>query len=802
MKLSRSRALLLGFSALAGTLVMAAPALAAEAAVAADAAVAAPDAGPKVDEVVVTGSLRSQRLQDAPVAVTAVPATEFINSGLKDPRELQFLSPSIQVSIQGANAIYIRGSGTNSQSGGTEQSVGMVIDGVLMGFVDDIGGDISDLDHFEVYRGPQGTQFAKNASAGVVSMMTKKPKIGVYEGNVNLSYGEHNDTSDSGTVNVPINDTMAARFTASFQHRDGVFPNVELHQNQGGREAKGIKGKFFWEPNDKLTVFVSADTRLQYDKPNFPQAWGACGPTPLTTPFLNYTGTKTVGLCNGALAAGITPSPTNDVIVEQDDAFRHTAAGGASVEVDYQLGDFKVTSLSAWRYMDRNFHGPSGSGIVTNGFLNNKYDGDQISEELRLISPAEKKLTYVAGIFLYDRDTTTLSLGTGPAYGQARFEYPNVPNVAIGNGLSHTHNVNKSYAAYTDGSFHFTDKLQLNAGFRVTRDDIGASLFITQVPGTYTSITNGVPNLSATPTFIINNGGPNYRTLKTPATGLTWRIGPQYFVTPDLQFYATLAHGYKGPVIDTSLSPVFDAIKPEEVTMYEAGMKSSWLDHRLTANITLFYQHFINYQVSVLNQTVTPNVFQLGNAGGMLSQGGEFEFTARPVSDWLLSASLSVNDAHYLHFLTSCWNAAEPIKQVTSGINGCFNHTSIPGSASSADAFDTPLINASKYTYRLGATYTHTMANEMIVDAGATWTWRSQWLSAPMDYYIANPGYGILGFTGGVTTKDGKYRAGFFVRNALDTFFLAGRQANNGGFTNVLNPEAVRTAGVVFTGKF
>ena len=801
MNFNRSRALLLGFTALSGAVLMAAPAFAA------DAAAAAADAGPKVDEVVVTGSLRTQRLQDAPVAVTAVAATEFTNAGLKDPRELQFLSPSIQVSIQGANAIYIRGSGTNSQSGGTEQSVGMVIDGVLMGFVDDIGGDISDLDHFEVYRGPQGTQFAKNASAGVVSMMTKKPRIGTYEGNVNVTYGEHSDTSDNATVNVPISDTMAARFTASFQHRDGVFRNISLNEMQGGREAKGVKGKLLWAPNDKVTVFLSGDTRLQYDKPNFPQAWGQCGPAPLTTAFINYTGTKTVGFCNGALptltAAGIAPSPTNSVIVERDDAFRHTAAGGVSAEIDYQLGEFKITSLTAYRYMNRNFHGPSGSGTYTNAFLNNKYDGNQISEELRLISPADKKLTYVAGLFLYDRDTTTLSLGIGPAYGQAQYEYPNTAygtGVMVGNGLSHTHNVNKSYAAYTDGSYHFTDKLQLNMGFRVTRDDIGASLYLTQYPGDFNPITSGVPNTSANPTFVLPN--PNYRTLKTPATGLTWRVGPQYFVTPNLQFYATLAHGYKGPVIDTSLSPVFDAILPEEVTMYEAGMKSSWFDHRLTANVTLFYQHFTNYQVSVLNQTVIPNVFQLGNAGGMISQGGEFEFQGRPWQDWLFSASLSVNDAHYLHFLTSCWNAAEPIKQVTTGINGCFNHTSIVGSASSADAFGTPLINASKYTYRLGGTYTHTFKNQMILDATANWTWRSQWLSAPMDYYIANPGYGIVGLNGGITTADGKYRVGFFVRNALNTFFLAGRQANNGGFTNVLNPEAVRTIGGTLTAKF
>jgi iron complex outermembrane receptor protein len=804
MNIARTRALLLGFTALAGSLAMIAPAYAAEATAAAT-DTAAPDAGSKVDEVVVTGTLRSQRLQDAPLAVTAVQATEFTNSGLKDPRELQFLSPSIQVSIQGANAIYIRGSGTNSQSGGTEQSVGMVIDGVLMGFVDDIGGDISDLDHFEVYRGPQGTQFAKNASAGVVSMMTKKPKLDVFEGAFNATYGEHNDTSDNATVNVPINSTMAARFTASFQHRDGVFNNISLHEKQGGREAKGVKGKLLWVPNEKLTVYLSGDARLQYDKPNFPQAWGACGPTALTTPFINYTGTKTVGFCNGALAtltaAGIAPSVTNSTITERDNAFRHTAAGGVSIEAAYMLGDFKITSLTAYRYMNRNFHGPAGSGTYTNGFLNNKYDGNQISEELRLISPAEKKLTYVAGIFLYQRDTTTNSPATGPAYGQAQFEYPNTiygTNVAVGNGFSHTHNLNKSYAAYTDGSFHFTDKLQLNMGARVTQDDISASLYVTAIPGTFTPITSGVPNTSANPVVILPN--PNYRTLKTPATGYTWRIGPQYFVTPDLQFYGTLAHGYKGPVIDTSLSPVFDAIKPEEVTMYEAGMKSSWFDHRLTANVTLFYQHFTNYQVTVLNQTVIPNVFQLGNAGGMLSQGGEFEFQARPTPEWNLSAALSVNDAHYLDFVTSCWNAAEPIKQVTSGKNGCFIH---PGqTAASANAVDTPLINSSKYTYRLGASYTHTLKNQMVVEVGTTWNWRSQWLSAPMDYYIANPGYGMLGFTGGLSTADGKYRVGFFVRNALNKFFLAGRQANNGGFTNVLNPEAVRTIGGTLSAKF
>ena len=782
----RTYALLLTASVLA----LSAPGFAKAAEAAAAAAAAAPEeVGTKVDEVVVTGALRDQRLQDAPMAVTAVTAKEFNDAGFKEPRELQFLSPSIQVSIQGANAIYIRGSGTNSQNGGTEQSVGMVIDGVLMGFVDDIGGDISDLDHVEVYRGPQGTQFAKNASAGVVSMMTKKPILGEFGWYMHASIGEHTDTSESATVNIPISDSLAARVTASFQHRDGVYNNIALHEKQGGREAKGFRAKFLWKPSDATTVNFGIDARLQFDKPNFPQAWAKCGPG-TSTPFINYTGTKILPGCNSALEIGIIPSDTNTVIAERDDAFRHTNAGGAQLQIDHTFGDFTVTSLTAYRFMSRGFHGPSGSGYRNNNFLNNFYNGSQVSEELRLISPADKKLTYVAGLFLYDRDTHTKSISAGDAYGQAFIEYPNTPfgaavqTSAAGGGTT-AHNINKSYAVYADGSYHFSDSVLLNFGARVTNDDISASIINFAVAGVFPT-TIGAKLFVKAP-------------LEIKHTGYTYRIGPQWFITPDVQVYGTFAHGYKGPLIDTALN-VLDAIKPEEVDMYEAGLKSSWFDHRLTANITAFRQKFVNYQVNVLNQQVIPNVFQLGNAGGMLSKGVEIELNGRVTSDLTVSASTAYNDNSYTDFVTSCWNALEPIKQATSGVNGCFIH---PGQTiASANAAGTPLINSSKNTYRLGANYSHQLDNGFLVEAGATYLHRTKWLSAPMDPNIINPGYGVLNLTASVTSPNGRYRVGLFDRNALNTFFLAGRQANNGGWTNVLNPEAVRTFGLSLDLKF
>jgi iron complex outermembrane recepter protein len=801
MRASRSRAWLLSFSALAGAMALGAPAFAMEAATDTAAATAA-DAQPpetantKVDEVVVTGALRTQRLQDAPMAVTAVSAQEFTAAGYKSPIDLQFLSPSVQVSVQGANAIYIRGSGTNNTNGSGEQSVGLVIDGVLIGFTDDIGGDISDLDHTEVYRGPQGTQFAMNTSAGAVAILTKKPVIGLWSTDLHLTYGEHDDSADYITQNLPINDTAALRLTASFQHRDGVFENTSTGLEEGGRQQAAARGKFLWTPTSNFTALINTDVRKTDEFPNFPQAWGACGPG-ITEPFKTIFGSNILPGCNGALigaigspGSGLNVNPDNANSVEDQKAYRHTMTGGGSLTMNYMLGDYTLTSITAYRFMSRRLHGPIGSGYYSAFWLDDWYNGGQTSQEFRIASPADKKLTYVAGLFYYERNTLEKSLFAGSNYGMAQDFYPNTPygqnvEISFDGGKDRTHDDNKSYAAYTDGSYHITDQLLINAGGRVTRDDIYASTQTVAVPGVY-------PAFGATK-------APGQ--LEIYNTGYTWRLGPQYFITPDIQLYGTWAHGYKGPLIDASVATL-NPVKPEENMMLEGGIKSSWFDHRLTVDLTMFHEKYTNYQVSVLNQSVTPNVFQLGNAGGMLAQGGELEITARPVSDWRLQAGLSVDDNHYTDFKTSCWSNLEPIKQATSTSTAALNGTCITANgASYTQAAGTPLVNSSKYTYRLGATYNHELAEKWKVDANATWLWRSSWLSTPMDPNFINPGYGILNLDAGVTSPQG-YRLGVFARNALNTFFVAGRQAGNGGYTNVLNTEAVRTVGVSLDMKF
>ena len=453
-----------------------------------------------VGELVVTGGLRSAKLQDTPLAVSTVSAQEFEDSGFKEPRELQFLSPSITVSQQGGNGIYIRGQGTASQNSGTEQSVGMVIDGVLMGFVDDIGGDITDLDHIEVYRGPQGTQFAKNATAGVVAITTRRPQIGVASLDTHVAYGQHFDTSDNFQANLPINDTMAARLVGSYQHRDGVWYNSARDEYEGLREQYGFKAKYLWQPADRTSLFISTDIRHELQSPNFPQAWRYCGPAGPTTTYLNPYGTHNLPPCNGATAInaatglpyapGLVPGNDNDIIAEADYAYRHTTAGGASAEIKLPFGRYDFTSITTVRGMARDFHGPSGSGVFSPTFLNNNYAGPQYSEELRLASPGTDRVTWVMGAFYYERDTHTVSLSNGPGNGSAfslwpQTTYGQAVTTASAGGALHQKNFTKSAAVFSDGTWNVSDKFKINAGFRLIEDDVTATSHTVLVPGVF-----------------------------------------------------------------------------------------------------------------------------------------------------------------------------------------------------------------------------------------------------------------------------------------------------------------------------
>jgi len=755
-------------------------------AAASDAApVEAADAGLVGNEILITATRRSDKLQSVPLAVTAIGGDTFTKLNLKGPGDLTQLSPSVQLSIVGGNGVYIRGAGINSQNSGTEQSVGMVVDGVVIGFVDDISGDLSDLDHIEVLRGPQGTQFGKNASAGLVSILTAKPVLHDFGLKAHLSYGEHDDTIGSVAANIPIGDTAALRLVGSYLNRDGVYPNILRHEKEGTRNQRGGRARLLWEPDDKLQVLLNGDFRYEHAQPNFIQAYRNIG-----IGFVRNGVTYAPGGL-GVIAAGVTPSPTNVQIAETADAYRNTKSGGTSLEANYRLGDYMLTSLSAFRFIDRHYATPIGSSPQPGTYSYNDYTGHQISQELRVTSPADKPLQFVAGLYYYNRLNHSGLLSIGGLYGQAAAVYGPGVQVAQNGGRILTMNKNESVAAFVDGTFHVTEKLKLIGGLRYTHDHVAATSFTQQIAGV-----PPFPGASVKPSDAANasKNAPSYR------------AGLQYSYSPDLMAYATYAHGYKGPAEDTT-NAIIRAILPETVNSMEFGVKSSFFRHKLFLNLTVFNERFRNFQTTVLNTNIVPVAQVLGNAGSQRTRGVEFEMTAKPLRDLTFSSAFTYLDAKYTDFKAPCYQRFAPIPQPTTtdpnAIGACYT---LPGTSTSfVQAAGARLNNSSKFTYQLNLAYSHAVTAALTGDLSINYVHRSSFRTVGYDPNTLVRPYGLANVNLGIGNPAKGWRVGIFARNLFDKFFVSAIQANGndpGGYTNILNVEARRTIGVTLDYKF
>lgn len=736
-------------------------------------------------DIIVTATRRADRLQSVPLAVTAIKGETFAALNLKGPGDLTQLSPSVQLSVVGGNGIFIRGAGINSQNSGTEQSVGMVIDGVVIGFVDDISADMSDLDHIEVLRGPQGTQFGKNASAGLVSIATARPQLGVTGVKGHVSYGEYNDTIGNVVVNLPLASTVALRVDGGYLNRDGFYQNIVRNEKEGSRTQKGVRARLLWEPSDKLTVLLNGDYRYEHASPNFIQSYRNTG-----IGFVRNGVTYAPGGL-GVIAAGVTPSSTNTIIAESADSWRNTKAGGTSLDATYDLGgDFSLTSLTAYRFIDRHYATPIGASPTPGTYSYNDYTGGQFSQELRITSPAGKRLQFVGGLYYYDRVNHSGLLSIGGLYGQAAAVYGAGTQVAQNGGRILSTNKNRSYAGFLDGTFNLTEQLRLIGGIRYTHD-VAAAVSNTQLLA-------GVPTFPGT---TIKPGDTATFTKNAPS----YRAGVQYTATPDIMAYFTFAHGYKGPAADTT-NAIIRGILPETVNSFELGAKTAFLDRRLMVNLTLFNEKFTNFQTTVLNTNITPVAQVLGNAGGERTRGVELEVTAKPVKGLSVSAAGTYLDAKYTDFKAPCYQAFAPIPQPTTtdanAVGACYT---LPGTSTSyVQAAGARLNNSSKFTYQLNLAYSTPVSARLALDLSANYVHRSAFRTVGYDPNTAIPGYGIANVNLGIGDPD-RWRVGVFARNLFDKFYVSAIQANGndpGGYTNILNVEARRTVGVVFDLKY
>ena len=738
----------------------------------------------RLKAITVTASRRVELMKDVPISVSALDAQRIEKSNVRAATDLQYLVPNLTFSstnwVANGGGYQIRGIGTQTYDSGVEQSVGLVVDGVVIGLPRDPGvtgfGDISQV---EVLRGPQGTLFGKNSTAGVIQIATNDPVVGRTEAEATVMYGERNEHVDRGMLNLPLGQSAAVRIAGYYQEQDGAVPYVNHPgKHVGDNRASGVRAKTQWWVTDNFTAQLTLEAQKQFVRNDYTI-------DRLGTPA---SATDWATILYGAQFGAAGPDP--DKAYADGERYVNVNTRGASLKLDYSMGDYQLTSISAWRRMMQDQPAGDIDASPANLFDTSisKLDSRELTQELRLTSPAGERLEYVLGLFHYQTDADGMAAQYGDYYnwlycglGQPTCGY--MPMVSIGDGYRHQIDHVRSDAAYGEGSWTFDDHWKARLGFRYTHDRTRESLHTVPFAFPYVAFTN-------IPPYAGEVGGNDV----SGRASLQWTPNENWMV------YATYSRGYKGPAMDGSTGSVAK-VDPEKVDSYEIGFKSTLLDGAMAFNLAAYQEAFHDFQTEALDMASTTPTFKLTNAGLMRTRGIEFDSRWRPLASLTLSLHGAWNDATYRDYIGSCYTY-QPVS-ATPGPGKCYV-VDVASGTTAANYAGERLANAPRLSWGFSGDYRHAIGHRLAFDASLDWAWRGDAYAITGDEQSRIPAYGLLNVNFGVGRGDGKWRIGLYARNLLDKRFYTvfpGGVLNPGGYFRITPLDAYRTVGVSFSVK-
>ncbi|WP_234180595.1 TonB-dependent receptor [Sphingopyxis sp. NFH-91] len=344
------------------------------------------------NDIIVTATKRSQTLQDTPIAVSVTSAADIQNAQIRDLIDLQSAVPSLRVSQLQSSAntnFIIRGFGNGANNPGIEPSVGVFIDGVYRSRSAAQIGDLPNVERIEVLRGPQSTLFGKNASAGVISIVTQKPQY-EFGGSVEASYGNYDAFVIKSDITGPISDKIAFSLGGNYNRRDGYARDVNLDTDVNDRNRWGVRGQLLFEPTEALTIRLIGD----YDK--IDENCCIAG---------NVIAGPTVAITN-ALAGGPSVDANNPFSYRVYNNFLSSNLiknYGGSGQIDYDLGNMSLTSISAYREVRSNTN--QDSDFTSADLIGQKSDDTAINtftQELRLASDFDGPINFLIGGYYFN----------------------------------------------------------------------------------------------------------------------------------------------------------------------------------------------------------------------------------------------------------------------------------------------------------------------------------------------------------------------------------------------------------------
>ena len=652
-----------------------------------------------VDSIIVTANKREQNLQDVPATVTALSSELLQDSGVKDIKDLTILTPGLTVtstSNETVTTARIRGVGTVGDNPGLESSVGIVIDGVYRPRNGVSFGDLGELQRIEVLKGPQGTLFGKNTSAGVINILSAEPKFD-FGGTGELTVGNYGAVGAAVSVTGPVlGDNVAGRLFFARRERNGYL-NVRTgdgprtNTQDVDQDFWTLRGQILATPNNDVTIRLIADYTERNEN--------CCLATQLQ---VGAAANSRANFVNQVQPGGIdlTAKPFKRIAYGNRNTGQVIQNKGVSGELNWDITpDIALTSITAARSwgaetgQDSDFTAADIAYRPNDGTNYVKFE--QFSEELRLAGQAGP-VDWLVGVFYAKEDLNSRSVLKSGSDFYAYFDsrvLGGVPGLLgltpavihqAGTGSDDRYTQeDETLAIFTDNTWAITESLKLTAGLRYswsdkaltttysttgTSCDQAEALYLTLVglagPATANAITGGLC-LNALNNDFDALGTYSQQRSEEELTGtvkLAWNL------TEDAMLYGSYARGYKGggfnldrsgKILITGTGPNFTAnpdtsFAPEFADSYEVGLKTKWLDNSLLLNATAFYQEYTDFQLNTFVGTafIVESIPELTSKGvdadfvwftpldGLTLQGGvtyaetKFgEFTAADLSD-------------------------------------------------------------------------------------------------------------------------------------------------------------------------
>jgi iron complex outermembrane recepter protein len=553
-----------------------------------------------VEEVTVTAQRREERLQDVPISVSAVTAASAKARGITDTEALQNAVPGLTFTKGAAYALpVVRGVGTNTVSQGNENSVAVYVDGVIQVTPSSSIFSLNNIERVEVLKGPQGTLFGRNATGGVINVITRMPdshpalELGVtaanyetYEGNVYATTG--------------IGERLATDLAVYVRDQNkgwghNLFTGDEVFK---GYEASA-RNKWRWIPSDTTEVVVSGSfSELKDDGMSLHPAPGDVGADGVTT----FRGMYNVSMDNSRIGG-------------RSYAWRRTWSGTAHIR--QELGWAKLISITG--YSDVAVERPTDSDwtplTILHAFVDQHDDG--FTQELQLQSSDGSRIKWIAGLYYLD--------------GVSEFRPPRGIQImgAAAAGLDFIRilgrQVGRSSAGFAQGTATILPDTRLTLGGRYTSDK-------RDVAGHFAFPNGPAPSSSQSATF----------------DKFTYRVSLDHTFVKDVMGYVSYSTGFKAGLFNLT-NVAGDAVKPETIKATEVGVKSQLLDRKLQLNGSVFRYDYKDIQAEVIRSNAG-GVLQLINAANSRIKGVDAELVAVPFAGFTLQAGLSYLDAKYLDF--------------------------------------------------------------------------------------------------------------------------------------------------------